>query len=155
MDGIVKDNSLLRMLENSLTDGVLYRFRDPRTGEGDHESMLLLLKNFWSAVSSRLGRCVESPAASIATPSWGWGDHFGLPDGRNRGPALGRQHHAGVEVCPASGAPSRGMPVDTGYWEFGPRTQRKWNEFQNTSKDIQLLANYLLGEYRARVVVAS
>ncbi len=32
--GIIKDNSILRMLENSLTDGVLYQFRDARTGEG-------------------------------------------------------------------------------------------------------------------------
>jgi hypothetical protein len=31
-----------------------------------------------------------------------------------------------------------------GYWEFGPGVQRKWNEIQNTPKDIQLLANYLL-----------
>jgi DGQHR domain-containing protein len=28
-DGLIKDNSILKMLENSLSDGVLYRFRDP------------------------------------------------------------------------------------------------------------------------------
>ena len=28
---------------------------------------------------------------------------------------------------------------------------RKWNEIQNTHKDIQLLANYLLVQYKARV----
>ena len=35
-----------------------------------------------------------------------------------------------------------------GFWDFGPGAQRKWNEVQNTSKDIQLLANYLLVQYR-------
>jgi len=38
-----------------------------------------------------------------------------------------------------------------GYWDFGPNAQRRWNELQNTSRDIQLLTNYLLAEYRARV----
>src|SRR5262249_42554576 len=35
-----------------------------------------------------------------------------------------------------------------GFWDFGPGCQRKWNEVQNTSKDIQLLANYLLIQYK-------
>jgi len=38
-----------------------------------------------------------------------------------------------------------------GYWDFGPATQRKWNELQNTSRDIKLLTNYLLYEYKTRV----
>jgi hypothetical protein len=38
-----------------------------------------------------------------------------------------------------------------GYWDFGPHAQVKWNELQNTAKDIQRLTNYLLFEYKARV----
>jgi hypothetical protein len=38
-----------------------------------------------------------------------------------------------------------------GYWDFGPGVQRKWNEIQNTHRHIQLLANYLLVQYKARV----
>ena len=38
-----------------------------------------------------------------------------------------------------------------GYWNFGPGQQRKWNEIQNTPKDIQLLSNYLMVEYKAFV----
>ena len=34
---------------------------------------------------------------------------------------------------------------------FGPGRERKWNEIQNTSKDIQLLSNHLLVLYRAAV----
>src|SRR4051812_31972679 len=49
-DGIIKDNSVLRMLENSLYDGALYQFRDPETGEGDVEAMLRLVKDYWCAV---------------------------------------------------------------------------------------------------------
>src|SRR5205814_9757043 len=49
-DGVIKDNSILLMLENSLTDGALYRFRDPATGGGSAEGMLGLLNNYWAAV---------------------------------------------------------------------------------------------------------
>ena len=38
-----------------------------------------------------------------------------------------------------------------GYWDFGPNMQRKWNEIQNTTKDVQLLSNHLLMRYKALV----
>jgi hypothetical protein len=38
-----------------------------------------------------------------------------------------------------------------GYWDFGPGMQRKWNEVQNTPKDIQLLSNFLLVQYKNKV----
>ena len=38
-----------------------------------------------------------------------------------------------------------------GFWDFGPGQLRKWNELQNTTRDIQLLTNYLLFEYKDRV----
>ncbi len=38
-----------------------------------------------------------------------------------------------------------------GYWDFGPGQKRRWNEIQNTGKDIQLLSNYLLVQYKALV----
>jgi hypothetical protein len=39
----------------------------------------------------------------------------------------------------------------TGHWDFGAGMQRKWNELQNTSRDIQLLSNYLLVHYKRLV----
>src|SRR5690349_6742102 len=49
-NGVIKDNSILRMLENSLSDGALYQFRHAGTERGDAASMLALLKDFWVAV---------------------------------------------------------------------------------------------------------
>ena len=40
MNGDNKDNSVLRMLENSLRDGALYGHWDARNGGGDEEAML-------------------------------------------------------------------------------------------------------------------
>jgi len=37
-----------------------------------------------------------------------------------------------------------------GTWRFDQDHHRKWNDLQNTPRDIQLLTNYLVGEYRAR-----
>ena len=48
-------------------------------------------------------------------------------------------------------APGPGYVWTDGYWDFGPGCQRKWNEIQNTSKDVQLLANYLLLQYKSLV----
>src|SRR5262249_16029736 len=47
--GVIKDNSILRMIENSLSDGILYRFRSGEEGP-KVETMLTVLKAFCGAV---------------------------------------------------------------------------------------------------------
>lgn len=150
-EGLIKDNSLLRFLENSLSDGVLYRFRGRSEAAFDVEGMLGVLKAFWSAV------------AEVFAPAWA------QPPRRSRllhGAgviALGFLMDAIADRHRQAGHPDRGVfeadlePLHEvcrwtdGYWEFGPGRQRKWNEVQNTPKDIQLLANYLLVQYRTLV----
>lgn len=149
--GVVQDNSILKMLENSLSDGVLYRFRDPATNEADVQSMLRVLNSFWDAT------------ASVFPKAWG------QPPAKSR-----LMHGAGIismgflmdaiaERHRDAGLPSaeqfRGdlQPLNDvcrwtdGYWDFGPGIKRKWNEVQNTPKDIQMLANYLMVQYKALV----
>jgi len=149
-DGIIKDNSILKMLENSLSDGVLYRFRD-NEGTGDTESMMEILKHFWTSVRE------------VFNSAWG------LPPRQSR-----LMHGAGVvslgflmdaisDRHRKSRIPSRNLytadllPLfdecrwTDGYWDFGPGAQRKWNEIQNTTRDIQLLSNHLLIRYKALV----
>lgn len=155
-EGIIKDNSVLKMLETSLSDGALYTYRDPETGNGDEEAMLDLLIDFWSAVSEVF--------------SYAW------PDDRNKlTPRKSRLVH-GVGIA------SMGLLMDAiydrysrvrvptktdfaadladmkdvckwtnGTWDLGPGQLRKWNELQNTTRDIQLLTSYLLQEYKTRV----
>ncbi|MEZ4314236.1 MAG: DGQHR domain-containing protein DpdB [Polyangiaceae bacterium] len=48
--GKIKDNSILRMIENSLSDGVLYRVR-AGAGTDDVDAMLEVLYSFWRAVA--------------------------------------------------------------------------------------------------------
>jgi len=150
-NGVIKDNSVLRMLENSLSDGVLYRFRGVNGEPDDVEGMLAVLRAFWGAVRQ------------VFAEAWG------LPPRRSR-----LMHGAGIislgflmdaiaERYRQNGIPREDefskdlRPLKEvsrwtdGIWDFGPGCQRKWNEIQNTSKDIQLLANYLLVQYKARV----
>lgn len=149
--GVVQDNSILKMLENSLSDGVLYRFRDPATNAADVESMLKVLKSFWRA------------AAAVFPKAWG------LPPAKSRlmhgagiismgflMDAIADRHREvgtpGVEHFQDDLLPLNEVCRWTdGYWDFGPGVKRKWNEVQNTPKDIQMLANYLMVQYKALV----
>jgi DGQHR domain-containing protein len=148
--GIVKDNSVLRLLENSLTDGALHPYRDPVTGRGDEETMLSIVNAFWTGVRE-------------AFP-----DAWGQPPRRSR-----LMHGAGVVamgyVMDAIADRYRSQTLTSelfhedleplveicswthGYWDFGGGDIRKWNEVQNTSKDVFRLANLLLVEYKRRV----
>src|ERR1700733_7098366 len=149
--GVVQDNSILKMLENSLSDGVLYRYRDAATNDPDVESMLKVVKSFWKA------------ASTVFPKAWG------LPPAKSR-----LMHGAGIiamgYLMDAIGERLRdgGVPQEEqfrhdllplayvcrwtyGYWDFGPGVQRKWNEVQNTPRDVQMLANYLMVQYKALV----
>jgi DGQHR domain-containing protein len=150
-EGIIKDNSILKMLENSLSDGALYRFRDPMTGRGDEDAILDLLMDFWSAVSEVFAEAWNKPPRrsrlmhGVGIVSLGFlmdaiVDRYSrdrIPDQNDFAADLSKL----TEVCRWT----------SGYWEFGLRDQRRWNELQNTSRDIQVLTNYLLSEYKARV----
>ena len=149
--GFVRDNSILRMLENSLNDGALLQFTHSKNGTVEIDRMLDLLSAFWHAVI----------------------DVF--PDAWNKPPTKSRlTHGAGivtmghlmdaiVDRFRHAGFPKREdfrgdlLPLKdfcswtSGYWDFGPGMQRKWNDVQNTSKDLQLVANYLLVQYKRLV----
>jgi DGQHR domain-containing protein len=149
-DGRIRDNSVLKMIENSITDGALYRYRDPLTGEGDTGRMVQVLWNFWEAVADT------------------WPEAWALPPRKSR-----LTHGAGIvslgyvmdeitERCSTDSAvPSIATYTEhlrplveycawtRGQWAFGLRDHRAWNEIQVTPKDILKLADYLLRIYRA------
>lgn len=149
--GVIKDNSMLRMIENSLSDGALYRFRDAATGEGDADAMLALLMDYWRAVRVTFA------------------DAWALPPRRSRLMhgvgivSMGFVMDAIVDRYRRSHLPTEAdFTADlnrlkdvyrwtSGSWHFGPDHQVRWNDLQNTPRDIQTLTNYLLFEYKARV----
>lgn len=150
LQGFIKDNSVLRMLENSLNDGALYRFK-LRTGGIEADGMLRLLFDFWEAVRTVFAEAWNlPPSKSRLTHGVGIMSMGHLMDAisdrfRNSGTPTAEQFIGDL-------APLKPFCSWTsGFWDFGPGTQRKWNEVQNTSKDIQMVANYLLIKYKQLV----
>ena len=150
--GVIKDNSILRMIEHSLSDGALYAYRTPGTEEGDTEGMLALLKEFWKAT------------ADVFSDAWGLSPRWSR-----------LMHGAGiigmglVMDAIAEGYQPRQVPSyevfrhklellkdechwTEGFWKFSDGRQRKWNEVQNTPKDVQMLAMHLLTQYQQRIL---
>ena len=148
LQGFIKDNSILRMLENSLHDGALYRCRLQADGEADTERMLELLFNFWEAVAEVFkGAWGQPPTRSRLTHGVGIVSLGYLMDAiadRFRSKGIPTVKEFAADLSPLSPHCS----WTDGYWNFGQGNQRKWNEVQNTTKDIQLVANYLLIQYK-------
>ena len=150
-DGLIKDNSVLKMIENSEADGVLHRIHRAMPLDDAIETMLEVLKAFWLATSEvfpeawgvapRRSRLVHGAGiVSMGFLMDAIADRY-----RRQGLPTAAQFRADLE-------PLKDYCRWTeGYWDFGPGAQRKWNEIQNTSKDIRLVADYLLTQYKARV----
>ena len=83
-DGMIKDNSVLKMLGNSLSNGFLYWKRDPSTGGGDPAVMLPAVKEFWWAVRECLPGRLGVEAAAVALDAWRWNCERGHAHGRDR-----------------------------------------------------------------------
>jgi hypothetical protein len=143
-DGVVKDNSILRMLENSLSDGCLYHYRDADTGTGDIEEMLLILKPFWHAVKKVFEDAWDQPPRrSRLMHGVGYLMDAITDEYIARGTLPDESDYI-AELDPLRGL----CAWTTGYWQLGRDSLRRWNEFQNTPKDIQLLTSHLLREYK-------
>lgn len=151
-EGVIKDNSVLRMLENSLSDGALYQHRYAGTGEGDVESMLIMIKDFWTAVRDTFpGAWAEPPRRSRLMHGVGIISMGYLMDAvvdrysHIRAPSVEDFRYELDEIAAL-------CEWTSGTWRFAPDHHRKWNDLQNTPGDIRLLSNYLLGEYRIRTM---
>jgi DGQHR domain-containing protein len=149
--GKIKDNSILKMLEHSLTDGALFGLRRSGDDDRDTEAMLSLLKIFWAAV------------ATVFSDAWD------LPPRRSRlmhgagVVSMGFLMDAIVDRYRRHGALTTDQVVENlrplrpicrwtaGEWLFASGARRRWNEIQNTPKDIELLVDHLLDAYRTRV----
>ncbi len=148
-DGVIQDTSVLKMLHNSLSDGALFRFRAANGGGSDLEGMLRLLKDYWATVACVFPEAWAKPARESRLSG---------------GPgivALGFVLDTIVDNYPADHLPTQAVLQEelqalqpnchwtAGVWDLGHGVQRRWNDLQNTSKDVRLLANYLTALYRS------
>ncbi len=153
-DGHVKDNSLLRLIEHSLSDGVLYVFRVRDGGLPDVEAMYRVLSDFFRAVIHTWPEAWKlPPKKSRLTHGAGIAGLGFLMD------SIAHRH--GLRKIPSKGqfaADLAAMKPDChwteGYWDFGSRKPR-WDELQNTPKDIEAVVQYLAARFKRRVARVS
>jgi DGQHR domain-containing protein len=146
-NGLVKDNSVLRMLENSLSDGALYPYRGDNAGP-NFGYMISILDNFWTAVAEVFPEAWNKPprrsrlmhGAGIIAMGY-------LMD------AISHARGSVDEIVAASefAADLKSIADDChwteGTWPFDDG-ERAWNDIQNTPRDIQRLSDYLQATYR-------
>lgn len=146
--GIFKDTSIMLALESSLTDGALYEVS--ARGEGV-DAMVELLNNFWAAVSStwpkawgkqpkdsRLAHGAGVRALGLLMDA---AHHFLSREGCQRPTAMDFARELALVAGDCAWT--------EGTWDF-PTGRRRWNELQNTPKEVALLATYLSGLYQGR-----
>jgi hypothetical protein len=147
-EGVIKDNSVLRMLDNSIIEGYLYNFRDPTDGTGDLDEMAKVVNAFWGAVE------LVFPSEWNSTPRYSRLVHgvgivsMGFLMDAMADRLYGRHRldmNGFVGELSKVRDECRWM---TGEWVLAPGITRRWNDFQNTSRDIQMLTNHLLSLYR-------
>jgi DGQHR domain-containing protein len=142
-EGVIKDNAVLRMVENSVYNGALYHYRRPGTADADTTSMLTHLKVFWSTVAGTFP------------------DAWGLSPRQSRlchGVGIAAMGYVmdeltdGVKIRSLGKASSRisilrDAPWTEGEWALDGGF-RRWNSLQNTPSDIRLLTEHLLARVR-------
>ncbi|KIG17592.1 tgtA5 cluster protein 1 [Enhygromyxa salina] len=150
-DGVIKDNSMLKMLGNSLSDGVLYEFRDRNelTDESVAE-MLALLQRFWGAVSETFPDAWgKKPRESRLMHGAGIVSIGNLMDHiasqRTRRSTIPSQQYFRKHLSLV--APE--CAWTDGDWRFDDDDVRSWNQIQNTRQDVEMLTDFLQRAYDA------
>lgn len=150
-DGVIRDNSMLKMLGNSLSDGLLYDLRVTGPTDADAiEPMLTVLRSFWGAVKSTFsdawGLKPRHSRLMHGAGIVGVGnlmDHIATQ--RSRGTTLPSQQFFSKHL--AMVAPH--CAWCSGTWRLGGREIRAWNQIQNTRQDVELLTDFLQHAYDA------
>ena len=99
----------------------------------------------------RVPRGVGRAAAPLAARARRRDRRARLPDGRDRLPARlrrSRPPRSSSASCVGSATSAHGRQ---GFWQFGTADRRRWNELQNTPRDIKTLSDHLVGVYRRAI----
>ncbi|WP_024875942.1 DGQHR domain-containing protein DpdB [Saccharomonospora piscinae] len=147
--GVIKDNSVLKMLENSLSDGALYKFRGdnnlPNVG-----FMTTFVSNYWLAVADVFADAWNKKRPRDSRLLHGAGIiamGFLMDEIARR---LPEELPAPDEFAAELKAIKDDCAWTQGVWHFTDDNIRDWNDIQNTPKDVKRLADFLLSRYRAR-----
>ena len=145
-NGLLTDNSIIRLLENSLSDGYLYKYRNPITGEGNIDTMTSIVSTYFDAVKEVFKEDWDLPASKTRL---------------NHGAGLAALGYLMDEIALAKNDSTSTYPFknalmkikpncawSSGYWKSIDGNKINWNDLQNTAQDIKLLSEILTKIYR-------
>lgn len=142
-DGYIRDNSVLKMIENSLYEGALYQYRDPVNGLGDIDEMVNHLNEFWRVVQYVFPEAwVLPPLKSRLTHGAGIQALGFVMDALTDG--VSAPDLLGLDLERTISGLRDHCAWTSGVWNFGPDQVRRWNGVQNTPTDVKLLTGHLL-----------
>jgi hypothetical protein len=139
--GYIKDNSVLKMIENSVYDGALYQYRDPRTGEGNEDWMVRHLVTFWSRVHEKWPIAWELPPRKsrlthgVGIQALGYVMDLLTAETDSSQPPFVDIIDGSLELLAPFAA------WTDGFWQLSPGDERRWNGLQNTPNDVRKLTN--------------
>ena len=141
----IKDLSVLKMLENSMKDGILSRFQK------NVEKATELLNNYWSAVSATYEEAWDLPpnksrlTHGVGIVSMGYiMDTIGYMLVRKGRVPTTDQFARELRVL------GKDISWIDGGWHFSDEMIMPWSEIQNTGKHLDLVTNHLIRMYRNR-----
>jgi hypothetical protein len=147
--GYIKDNSVRRLVTNSLTDGALYDLARETDGRDGLWPMVRFVSTFWRAVTNVFPEATALPprrsrlSHGVGVVSMGY-----------------VMDHLYASRVPGSWSTARISSVlrplephcawTTGHWRFSDGEQRPWDELQNLDRDIRRLSAHLVDCLEAR-----
>lgn len=144
--GYIASSSVMRMLDNSLSNGVLFRHR--RIASDDVPSMLTILINYWSAVRATFPAEWELPPSKSRLTHGAGVISLGLI----MDAMCDRLADTSVPTKEQFSAELEKLRPHcrwtAGEWDLGGGIVRRWNDIQNIPRDLEALANHLVNCYR-------
>ncbi|PTX91847.1 hypothetical protein DB346_23060 [Verrucomicrobia bacterium LW23] len=139
-------NAVLKMLENSISNGILLEYSKKENHSSDLDEMLAVVNNYWQAVSEIFPIAWKlPPSKSRLTHGAGVVAMGFLMDAicermqfkdRIRKEAIYTELKKIEPICSWT----------HGTWSF-PKGDLQWQALQNTPRDIEILASFLLSSY--------
>lgn len=143
--GHIKDNSIRRLVLHSLSDGILYTLSHEGIKRAEFlERTIQIISAFWEGVSLTFGRaCDIPPTQSRLTHGVGVTAMGYVMDHIYSTHSI-YNNYAANKIADALEPLKAHCAWTEGYWDFGDRGKRPWNDLQNIDRDIRLLTNHLL-----------
>lgn len=143
--GRIKDNSIRRLVLNSLSDGILYTVSQEGMKQAEFvERAIQIVSTFWEGVTLTFGHaCDLPPTQSRLTHGVGIAA-MGYVMDHIYSTQLNHSNCTADTITNALEPLKKICAWTEGFWDFGDRGIRPWNDLQNIGRDIRLLTNYLL-----------